>query len=154
MVKLPGLNSTIYDDQLSCLSCVHRHLRTGGRLAFNVFFPSLEFIASNTGSLGGGWRWTEDVPLPDGGKLVRSEANRYDTVQPRVSSRHRFERFDTSGVLVSTHIQELELAYLFPGDIHRLLSDVGFEEIEILGGFDEREFSQDVEELVVRARRP
>jgi hypothetical protein len=45
----------------------------------------------------------------------------------------------------------IELAYLYPSDIERLLRSAGFREIAIKGGFDGREFTRDGEELVVEA---
>ena len=44
------------------------------------------------------------------------------------------------------------LRYLFPTDIRRLLADSQFTDVRIYGGFDEREFSKDDDELVVEAR--
>jgi hypothetical protein len=44
-------------DQLACLDRVRDHLRPGGCFAFNVFHPSLEYMAHHTGALresGGG----------------------------------------------------------------------------------------------------
>lgn len=100
------------------------------------------------------WRWTDEVAMPDGGWITCSEANRYDTVRQRAHSRHRFERFNGRGELVETFIQRLELAYLYPGELQRLLEAAGFDTIEIHGGFAERPFTRDGDELVVRARKP
>ena len=89
---------------------------------------------------------------PDGGVIVHSEANRYDSVLQRISSRHRYERFDEQGHLVDVFYQRLELAYLYPGDVRDLLREVGFTEITLYGGFDERPFSTVGQELVIVAR--
>ncbi len=148
------LHNLTFEDQVACLRCVHAHLRSGGSLAFNVFHPSLRIMAANEERMSRVWRWTDDVAMPDGGWITRSEANRYDTVRQRVHSRHRFERFNARGELVETFIQRLELAYLYPGELLRLLETAGFDTIEIRGGFDERPFTQDGDELVVSARRP
>ena len=45
------LHNLTADDQLACLQCVREHLVPGGRLAFNVFHPSLEFMAQHAGPL-------------------------------------------------------------------------------------------------------
>ena len=148
------LHNLTFEDQLACLRCVHAHLRSGGELAFNVFHPSLEIMAANTGATAGVWRWTDEVVLPDGGWITRSEANRYDSVRQRAHSRHRFERFDARGELVETFIQRLELACLYPGELHGLLEAAGFDDIEMRGGFDERPFTHDGDELVVSVRKP
>ncbi len=148
------LHNLTFEDQLACLRCVYAHLRKDASLAFNVFHPSLKFMAANEGSMSRIWRWTDEVALPDGGWIMRSESNRYDTVRQLAHSRHRFERFNAEGELVETFIQRLELAYLYPGELRRLLETAGFEDIEIRGGFDERPFTQDGDELVVSARKP
>jgi ubiquinone/menaquinone biosynthesis C-methylase UbiE len=92
------LHNVTRDDQLACLQSIARHLAPDGRLAFNVFHPSLHYMAQNAGPLAGVWRWTNTVALADGGRVLRSEANRYDTVRQRVESQHRYggtERTDT-----------------------------------------------------------
>ena len=48
---------------------------------------------------------------------------------------------------------KLQLAYLYPSEIRRLLETAGFVEISIRGGFDGREFTQDGQELVMEAAR-
>lgn len=148
------LHNLDFQDQLACLRCVLAHLRKDASLAFNVFHPSLRFMAANEGKTSGVWRWTDDVEMPDGGWIMRSEANRYDTVRQLVHSRHRFERFNAEGELVETFIQRLELAYLYPGDLRRLLETAGFEDVEIRGGFDDGPFIEDGDELVLSARKP
>lgn len=147
------LHNLTTEDQLACLRCAYEHLLPGGRLAFNVFHPSLEVMAAHTGALAGVWRWTDSHPLDDGGLLVRSEATRYDSVRRRVHSQHRYEHFAADGTLARTFLQPLELAYLYPPDIQHLLVRAGFETIEIAGGFDGRPFQSDTDELVVTAER-
>ncbi|MBW8713162.1 MAG: class I SAM-dependent methyltransferase [Acidobacteria bacterium] len=50
------LHNVTESDQLACLRRVHEHLRPGGRFAFNVFHPSLEFMSQHAGALAGVWR--------------------------------------------------------------------------------------------------
>jgi SAM-dependent methyltransferase len=57
-------------DQQRALACVRRHLAPGGRFVFDLFNPSMPFLADE--------RWLREpltepaVPLPDGRTLVRS----------------------------------------------------------------------------------
>jgi SAM-dependent methyltransferase len=138
-------------DQLACLSRVRRHLTPAGRFAFNVFHPSLSFMAQHTGALEGVWRWQRTHDLPSGGWVVLSEATRYDTVIQRVHSLQRYEVYRPDGALERTSMFRIELAYLYAADIQRLLRAAGFREIAIKGGFDGREFTRDGQELVVEA---
>lgn len=147
------LHNLTVDDQLACLQRAHEHLRPGGRLAFNVFHPSLAFMAQHAGALEGVWRWAATHPGSGGSCVVRSEANRYDTVQQRVFSQHRYEQFDAEGNLTRTFLHRLELAYLYPADIRRLLEQSGFDEVQIAGGFTDEPFANDTDELVVEAKR-
>jgi SAM-dependent methyltransferase len=138
-------------DRLATLARVRHHLRPGGRLAFNVFHPSLEYMSHHAGPLAGTWRWIGNFALPAGGFVARSEANRYDTVRQIVHSQHRYEEYDDTGVLVRTTVHRLALAYLYRGDLEHLLTRAGFTGISIKGGFAGREFSDDTDELVVEA---
>jgi SAM-dependent methyltransferase len=146
------LHNLAREDQLACLLCCRRHLQAEGILSFNVFHPSLEFMSRNHGAHRGVWRINSESDHPEGGVVVYSEANLYDTASQRVSSRHRYEHFNESGRLVDVFYQRLELAYLYPGDLRDLLHRAGFSDVEIYGGFDRRPFSTDGEELVVVAR--
>jgi SAM-dependent methyltransferase len=145
------LHNLTEDDQLACFKRVHGHLRPGGRFLFNVFHPSLEYMARNAGALTGVWRWAGTYRRPDRSMVVRSEANQYDTVRRRVHSLHRYEDYGTDGVLRRTVLHRLELAYLYAADIERLLTRAGFASIDIRGGFDGRPFGRDTDELVVDA---
>ena len=139
-------------DQLACLRRVRQHLRPSGRFAFNVFHPSLTYMAEHAGPLAGAWRWEDTHVLPSGGWVVKSHANRYDTVRQVVNSLQRYDVHGPDGTLERTSMLRLELAYLYPADIRRLLTAAGFREITISGGFDGREFAQDGDELVVEAQ--
>jgi ubiquinone/menaquinone biosynthesis C-methylase UbiE len=145
------LHNTSEADQLACLTRVRQHLKPGGRFVFNVFHPSLTFMAQHVGQLAGVWRWGGTHDLPSGGWLIVSEANRYNTVAQRLHGLQRYEVYGPDGVLDRTSMLRLELAYLFPADIRRLLKAAGFTEVSIKGGFDGREFTQEGQELVIEA---
>ncbi len=146
------LHNITEDDRLACLDRVREHLHPGGLFAFNVFHPSLEYMSHHAGPSAGIWRWAATYPLPDGGCVVRSEANRYDTVRQLVNSHHRYEEYCPDGILTRTSLHRLQLAYLFPTDLRRLLKQSGFQSVQIAGGFDGRPFEKDTDELVIEAR--
>jgi trans-aconitate methyltransferase len=148
------LHNLTSEDQAACARRVIEHLVPGGTFALNVFHPSLTYMAQNAGHLAGVWRHNGEWTLANGDTLVRSEASSYDTVRKLVHSRHRYERFAADGTLLAVFLQRLELAYLFPSDLVRLLADAGFEDIKVFGGFDGGPFSSDLDELVVVAKRP
>jgi SAM-dependent methyltransferase len=145
------LHNLTDDDHLACFRRVRSHLLPHGRFAFNVFHPSLEFMSQHAGSLAGVWRWASTTEGRDGVSIVRSDANRYDTVNRRIHSLLRYEEYASDGALTRTFLHRLELSYLYPSDIRRLLQAAGFTSIDIRGGFDQRAFERDTDELVVEA---
>jgi ubiquinone/menaquinone biosynthesis C-methylase UbiE len=147
------LHNVTEADQLACLARVRHHLRPSGRFAFNVFHPSLTFMSQHAGPLAGVWRWTGNHALPSGGWVVQSEAIRYDTVGQAVHALHRYDVFGATGALERSSVLRLQLAYLYPSEIRRLLETAGFTSITISGGFDGREFTHEGQELVVEAQR-
>jgi SAM-dependent methyltransferase len=147
------LHNLTFDDQLATLQRAYEHLKPGGELAFNVFHPSLEFMAANAGAHAGIWRARHTQRLDGGGFLVFSDATRYDTARQRLTALIRTEEFDMGGALVRTHMMDLELAYLYRSDIIRLLDHSGFALVRISGDFRGRSFERDSDELVVEARR-
>ena len=146
------LHNLTEQDQLACLDRVREHLRPGGCFAFNIFHPSLEFMAHHAGALAGVWRSGGTFPAADGGCIVRSESNRYDTARQLVDSLHRYEEYGPDGILTRTSLHRLRLAYLYPPDVRRLLKQAGFPSVQIAGGFDGRPFLHDTDELVIEAR--
>jgi len=145
------LHNLTEEDQLACFRRVREHLRPGGRFAFNVFHPSLEYMGQHSGALAGVWRWIGTFEGHDGGWVVRSEANRYDTVRRRVHSQHRYEEYGPDGTLRRTFLHRLELSYWYAADIRRVLEGAGFPSVHISGGFDGRPFEKDTDELVIEA---
>jgi SAM-dependent methyltransferase len=145
------LHNVTESDQLACLARVRQHLKPAGRFAFNVFHPSLNFMAQHTGALAGVWRWRSTSELTSGGWVVVSEATRYDTVAQCLHGLQRYDVYRPDGTLESTSMLRVDLAYLYPADIRRLLTAAGFRDISIRGGFDGREFTRDGDELVVEA---
>ena len=145
------LHNLTDEEHLQTFDRVREHLKPGGRFAFNVFHPSLEFMSQHAGPLAGVWRWAGTFPRQDGGWIVRSDANRYDTVARRVHSLLRFEDFAADGLLKRTFLMRLELSYLYASDIRRLLEQAGFRSVVIAGGFDDRPLRGDTDELVVEA---
>jgi SAM-dependent methyltransferase len=129
-------------------------LRSGGKLAFSVFHPSLEHIDRHSGSFEGVWRWRGERADGDDGTIVTvSECTSYDTEAQRLDARFRYERWSAQGVLLRTHLHLVRLAYLYPKQIDSLLREVGFSKIEITGGFAGAPFAGGQRELMVVAQR-
>lgn len=147
------LHNITRDDQLACLRCCYRHLRPDGVLAFNIFHPSLSYMAGNRGLLEGVWRWRTEHDHPDGGVIIQSDASKYDTVNQVMSVKLRYEHFDQAGMLLKTYLMHLKLAYLYEGEVRFLLQQAGFTDVIIDGSFAGGPLENEGGELVVRARR-
>jgi SAM-dependent methyltransferase len=147
------LHAVTRDEQIATLHNCARQLLPGGVLAFSVFHPSLEMQGPEPATQGL-WRFAGERAHPDGGRVVASEVRHYDTEAQRLSLRLKYERFDATGLLVSSHYHPQSLAYLYPTDLRELLPEAGFDQVEITGGFDGAPIADDGQELIVRARRP
>jgi SAM-dependent methyltransferase len=145
------LHNLTEGDQRACLARVRQHLAPGGTLALNVFHPSLDFMARNAGPLAGVWRRAATHDLADGTFVVRSDSIAFDTVRRLIDAQHRYDEYTPGGTLTRSTLHRLALAYLYPQDLRRLLADAGFEHVRMHGGFDERPFAKDGDELVVEA---
>ena len=110
-------------------------------------------MSQHAGALAGVWRWVGNYALPDGGFVARSEANRYDTIRQILSSQHRYDEYRADGTLRRTSLHVLELGYLYPNDVRRLLTEAGFAGISISGGFSGRPLLADTDEMIVEASR-
>jgi len=110
-------------------------------------------MSRNRGPLADVWRFETERPHPDGGVIILSQAVRYGTPRQRLFARQRDEHLNDAGALVRCHLQRLEIAYLYPGDVCSLLEQARFADITIHGGFDGRPLASDGDELVIRAQR-
>ena len=88
-------------DQRRALACVREHLAEDGRLAFNIFDPSLEIICGHRGPL--------ETAVKKHGEFVHPETNRrvivwdsrqYDPELQRIDEYFIFEELDEDGVVI------------------------------------------------------
>lgn len=148
------LHNVTRADQRACLECVVKHLRPGGRLAFNIAYPSLAYMARHAGPLDGVWRWARTKDLADGRYVVYSQALRYDLPNQRVRPMIRTEFFSQDGELLRTKMLRLELAHLHPADIEQLLAGAKLELVRVWGDFKGGAPDANSAELVIEAVRP
>jgi len=126
------------DDQLACLTRIHRHLFDGGRLILDLFNPSLEFLVNRPVG-----EELEDEPefrTPDGRRVVR----RHKTV-----SQDRFTQVNASELIYYvTHpdgreerlVHAFHIRYLFRFEAEHLLWRAGFAIEHLYAGYDRSEY--------------
>lgn len=146
------LGLTTRGDRHACLSNCRRLLRPGGRLALNLFHPSMPYMRQFSFEAEGSWREVGSWPLPEGGTLELSQTARYDRLDQRILVRFRWleRRVDGSLSLVE---EPLDMAYLWRDELLLHLELAGFSVEHLWGGFDRVPLAAEGQEMVVVARR-
>lgn len=125
-------------DQLSCLASIHRHLLPGGRLIFDLFNPSLDFLVNRP--IGEEFGEEPEFTTPDGRRVTR----RHRTVShDRFNQVNEFEL-----VYYVTHpdgreerlVHAFHMRYLFRFEAEHLLVRSGFAIEHLYAGYDKSEF--------------
>jgi len=133
------------DDQLRALRCMREHLEAGGALAFNVFFPSFDKIAT-----------TADEPIasietvhPETGlPVVAWDRPTYDRVNQIVSVEREVQESDARGYVSRTIRTAFRMRWIWRAEMELLLRTAGFARWEVRGGFDGRPLERDTDEMV------
>ena len=107
------------DDQLACLTAIHRHLRTGGRLILDLFNPSLDYLVNRPI----GVELPEGPPftMPDGRHVVRTF---------RIVAQDRFTQVNDIELIYNVtnngrserHVHAFRMRYLFRYEAEHLLA--------------------------------
>ncbi len=148
----PFQHLTEVEEQLACLSSIHRALAGGGHLILDVFNPSLKLLVDDSPleEQAGG----DPFALPDGRVVQRME---------RVSSRDYLRQIvNAELIFYVTHpdgrrerlVQVLQMRYLFRYEIEHLLARSGFEIEAAYGDYNRTPLDAGpVQELVYIARK-
>lgn len=136
------------DAQLGCLRACRQHLRPGGLLAFDTFFPGTEIVTAPEGT-----RALEgEVTDPSTGLPVRLYDTRFfDRVEQVQRSQIEMEFVDETGAVTRVERSETATRYVYKNEMDLLLRLSGFARWEILGGFDGRPLERETDAMVVMA---
>ncbi len=140
------------EDHLACLTCVARHLATGGLLVFDVFNPMLRALVDATRR--SEWGDEPEFTTPAGARVVRRfRVSRVDL--PRQIQYLEMIYYVTQPDGTSRRLVEyFSLRHFFRYEVEHLLARCGFTDIRIDGDFAGTPFGEtDPAEIVVRARR-
>ena len=154
LVTIPArtlLLATTHEDQRRTLCCAARHLRPGGRLAFNVFNPTEDLIYDES-----------DEPIligkvkdPATGKRFRlTGVNRFDNEAQVNHGTQIAEELDGRGRVKRRVELQVKLRYLRPYEAMALLEEVGLDLEDVSGGFDGSPLTNESDEMVFQARQP
>jgi SAM-dependent methyltransferase len=140
------------DDQQQALARVRRHLAPGGRLVFDLFNPSLPFLADE--------RWLREpltepaVQLPDGRTLVRSYRVASRDYHTQIQSVELVHELTGPDGRVERRPGRFLVRYIFRYEAEHLLVREGFIVDALYGGFDRSPYGVSYPgELIFVARR-
>jgi SAM-dependent methyltransferase len=140
------------DDQLACLTSIHRHLLPGGRLILDLFNPSIDYLANRpTGEI---LPEGPPVTLPDGRQLERSF---------RIVAQDRFRQVNDVDLIYDVTesdgrkrraVHAFSMRYLFRFEAEHLLARAGFDVENLYAGYDRRAYGSTYPgELIFIARK-
>lgn len=142
------IHNMTQEAQIRCLQLCREHLLPGGKLTFDTFFPSLEFVSTpeKTRVLEG------EFPHPQTGLTIRMYDTRsVDRVAQMFHSLNEIELLAADGSVETVHRSEDRSRYFYKHEMELLLRVAGFAEWEICGDFDRRPLTRDNDAMVVTA---
>ncbi len=142
------IHNMTQETQIRCLQLCREHLLPGGMLAFDTFFPALEFVstADHTRVLEG------EIPHPQTGLPIRMYDTRtIDRVAQIFHSQNDIELLAADGSVQTVHRSEVSSRYFYKHEMELLLRVAGFARWEICGDFDRRPLTRENDAMVVTA---
>ncbi len=140
------------EEQLACLTTIHRHLQPGGRMVLDLFNPSLPLLTDD--SRLEGWGDEPDMEMPDGRRVRR---------RFRIARRDWFNQVQDSEIIYHvTHpdgreerlVHAFPMRYIFRFEAEHLLARSGFAVEAVYADFAKNPYgSQYPGELIFVARR-
>lgn len=139
------------EEQLRFLTCVHRHLMPGGKLALDVFHPDLKRLASPASS-----EETEDTPeyaLADGRRLRRTFRLTAKRIAEQINDAELIYYVQDPAGNATRIVHAFPMRYFFRFELEHLLARTGFEVQDLFGNFDKSPFTDASPEMIVIAVR-
>ncbi len=136
------------EEQKACLTRIREHLVEGGRLALNIFNPSILYIADWLGDKQG--RWLRSQPAPDRERWVN---RRYDPIAQELDETRADVLLSDEGAVIQRVERNLRLRWVYRYEMEHLLALCGFEVEALYGWFDGAPFEDESNEMVWVARR-
>lgn len=153
MIMIP-FNSFVHNlataAQIETLECCRDHLAPGGVLAFDAFFPGLEYLSQSQNT-----RVLElETPHPVTGLPLRLfDTRSFDRIAQTQHSVNEIEELDAQGRVTTTHRSATSIRWIFKSEMELLLRVAGFARWEIYGDFDRRPLTRETDAMIVQAWR-
>ncbi|MFH1688519.1 MAG: class I SAM-dependent methyltransferase [bacterium] len=140
------------NDQIACLQCVHRHLKPGGRLIFDLFFPNMEYLSGD--NLGQEQGDEPEVEFPDGRKFLRRFRITRRDVHHQVQDVEIIYYITYPDGRKETVTHGFPMRYLWRFEVEHLLARCDLKLIDVYADFERTPFgTHKVGEMVVVAER-
>jgi hypothetical protein len=142
------IHNMTQESQIRCLRLCREHLLPGGLLAFDTFFPTLEYLSTpaNTRVLEG------ELPHPETGLPMRMYDTRtLDRVAQTQHSLNELELLAADGSIAAVHRSQCIGRYFYKHEMELLVRVAGFARWEICGDFDRRPLTNDTDAMIVMA---
>ncbi len=136
------------DEQIACLVCCREHLRPGGMLAFDTYFPGAALITAPDQT-----RVLEaEMTHPDTGLPVRLYDTRsFNRVEQLQHSLMDIEMLDAAGNITAVHRSQTIVRWVYKYEMDLLLRVAGFARWQIAGDFDGRPLVNETDIMIVQA---
>ena len=141
------------EEQLACLSCVHRHLEPSGRFVIEAFNPNLKRLLDS----GSGQEEVEEPSflMPDGRRVVRTTRNASVDLRRQVIDAEITYYVTHPDGKQESHVHAFPFRYLFRYELEHLLARAGFQVEALYGDFDRSPYgAKEPGELIFVARKP
>jgi SAM-dependent methyltransferase len=136
------------EEQKACLSRIHEHLVAGGRLALNIFNPSILAIADWLGDRGQRWQRSQIGP-----RRERWANRRYSPASQELNETRTDLELSDAGAVIQRVERNLRVRWVWRYEMEHLLALSGFEVEALYGWFDGTPFTDESDEMVWVARR-
>lgn len=134
-------------NQEACLTCVSRHLASGGLFILAIFAPSYDRLVKRSM-----FTYLGTHELPDGSTLSRTESAKYDFINQMISVEWIYDVVDPQGNLKRT-LWQFPVRYLWRFEAELLLEKAGLQIEALYGDYNRREFDHNGSMLFV-TRKP
>lgn len=139
------------EDQVAALETAAFHLEDGGHLAFDVFYPKFDSLASNLGQEVLELEWSPDS---DPNKVIRRYFRKesVDKINQTFAITFIFRTYEGER-LVEEETEFLKMSYYTYPHLRALFLLVGLEIVEEYGSFDRTPLDNNAKEMIFVLRR-
>lgn len=142
--------------QRNTLTCIHRHLKPGGRLIFNIVSPPEVDVLTHSGYNSAPMQLDSTFIDPSTGcKVFCWGARFYEPTEQRIELSYVFDETDSQGQVIGRTYTTISVRYSYRFEMEHLLALCGFEVEALYGDFSRGPYRLPCEQVWIarKARR-